>query len=433
MIKDVEVIDIYYDYALQSKHDVICLVGGRNSGKSHFMEQLTTIKTNNKKNYKMVVVTGVETNVEAGVKEGITDRIEEFGRSSLYSATKQPPVITHKNGNQILFKGYKSKQQQKKFKELKKVTACWYEEAEDITYEQLKALQNQLRGGSPQDRQIFLSLNPVNPDGFIDKTFFQVKPDNVFESFEDGRPKVFEVDLPVDLGEKEYNISVLVICTTHHDNPYLTDGQRAAIEEYKTTRPDLYSMLAECKFVYPKGTLIKDFKKFSLNKVDLSQVASIKAVVDTASSGEDAATLGIYGKINNEKYYLLEAIENSSGADDSIDEFVKQINKYKPQEVYVEENHEGLYFKDKIDTRTSSNIFVKGFRSTENKHEKILSQSGRMKEHLYIRDDGSANYNLFIQNVKRYNRDEKKNKHDDCIDNIAMYFKHVDNKDWSFF
>jgi hypothetical protein len=33
----IEVLPLFHDYALQAEHDVILLVGGRNSGKSHFM------------------------------------------------------------------------------------------------------------------------------------------------------------------------------------------------------------------------------------------------------------------------------------------------------------------------------------------------------------------------------------------------------------
>lgn len=423
---NIEVLPLYFDYVLDAEYDAIVLVGGRNSGKSHFMEQLSTIYTNNRPKYKLACVTGVETNVEAGIKEGIVDRIEEFGYGSVYSDYKQPPRIEHKNGNQIIFKGYKSKQQQKKFKELKKVTAVWYEEAEDITYEQFKALQNQLRGGRPIDRQLFLSLNPMNPDGFIDRTFFQVEPHKVYEYFDDGRPKVFEVVLEVQLENSMYEQKILIVCSTHHDNKYLEDAQRAAIEEYKYTRPDLYNMLAKCMFVYPEGTLIKKLNRFSLSKLDLKSLASIKAVVDTASSGSDSATLGIYGKLTEDKYFLLEAIKSDGTADESIEKFAEALNRFLPQEVHVEMNHEGLYFKSKLDNLTPPSVFLKEFRSTENKHEKILSQSGRIREHLWVRDDGSENYNDFIAEVKRYNKDEKLNKRDDCIDNNAMYFKHVD-------
>jgi len=391
------------------------------------MEQQTVINVNNKQDYKMVCVTGVETLVEAGIKEGLIDRIDDFEYGPLFEERKQPPKIMHQSGNEILFKGFKSTQQQKKFKELKKVTAIWYEEAEDLSYEQFKALQNQLRGGKPEDRVLYLSLNPMNPDGFIDKTFFQCKPEKVFEWFEDGRPKVYEVILPVELDEGNYNISVLVVCSTYKDNKYLTDAQKAAIVEYKDTRPDLWEMLGLCKFVYPEGTLIKELKPFSLKRMNRNSFASMKAVVDTATSGSDSATLKIYGKIDDRHHFLLEAIKSDGEADESIRKFAEALNKFEPQRVYVEENHEGLYFIDKLDKLTKPNIFIEGFRSTENKHEKILSQSGRIKEHLYVRDDGSDNYNECIQEVKRYNKDPKKNKHDDCIDNMAMYFKHAES------
>lgn len=426
----IEVLPLYYDYALEATHDVVILVGGRNSGKSHFMEQLSVLHSNNKKDYKMVVVTGVETNVEAGVKEGILDRIDDFKLNNFYEERKIPPKIIHRNGNEILFKGFKSTRQQKKFKELKKVTAIWYEEAEDITYEEFKALQNQLRGGNKKDRRLYLSLNPVNPDGFIDTTFFQKKPHKVFEYFEDGRPKVFEVNLPIELENETYNINVLVVCSTFKDNKFLTAAQKAVIVEYKETRPDLWAMLGECKFTQPEGALLKHLNRFSLSKLDLNQASRITAIVDTATSGDDNATLGIYAEFDDEHHYLIDAFKDDGDADTVIPQMIQHIKKWKPQTVHVEKNHEGLYFKTEIDKHTPSSIIVKDFFSSENKHKKILGQSGRMREHLYVRDDGDHTYNEFINRVMAYNKDEKKNSHDDCIDNVAMYFKHGNKKGW---
>ena len=264
--KEVEIIPIYYDYALMTNYPVYVFVGGRNSGKSYFMEQSTVIKMHNSKRYKLLVIEDVEVNIGAGVKDGIESRIEDFEYNAVFKSIKQPPTVKHlATGSNVLFKGYHSKEQQKQVKSLNEVTAVWYEEAENITYEQFKALRMQLRGGAGEDRQLFLTLNPINEDGFICQEFFKPLPDKVFERFSDGRPKVFIKNISVELendGQSEIvDIPCMVIVTTHWDNPYLTKEQRADIEELKYKDPDQYAMLAEGKFVKKKGVYFGEFEK----------------------------------------------------------------------------------------------------------------------------------------------------------------------------
>ncbi len=425
MPKEIEIIPTYFDHVLSNKYPVNIIVGGRASGKTFFMEQLTAINLNNCKGYKLLVVEDVETNIGAGVKDGIQERIDEFGHEQFYKSTKIPPEISHNiTNNNVIFKGYHSEKQQKQVKSLNEVTAAWYEEGENITFNQFKALRMQLRGGDPKDRQLFITMNPINPDSYINNTFFKTKPDEVFETFEDGRPKVFVKNINVELVDKEVIIPCLVVVTTHWDNPYLTDEQRADIEDLKNTDIDLWHMLAEGKFIYPKGALLTKRNDYSLSKFIIEQAARLTAVVDTASSGSDSATLAIYAKVDEEHHYLIDCIKDDNDADQVIPRMTTMINKYKPQKVYIEKNHEGLYYESEIKRGISKGILVSKFHSSENKHEKILGQSGRMVEHLYIRDDADREYKSFVSEMYSYNKDKKKNDHDDCIDNVAMYFKH---------
>lgn len=259
--QEIEVLPIYYDYVLAQNYPVVILVGGRNSGKSFFMEQLAVMNLHNKRKYKLLVIEDVETNIGAGVKNGIEERGEEFGLDSIISSTKVPAEIMHDvTKNNVIFKGYHSDKQQKQVKSLNEITAVWYEEAENITYQQFKALRMQLRGGEEEDRQLFLTLNPINPNSFINQYFFQQKPDIIYERFSDGRPKVFVKNIMVELDDEEsVTISCMVVVSVHWDNPYLTSEQRADIEEFKQTDPQMYEMLAEGKFVKPAGTFFKEF------------------------------------------------------------------------------------------------------------------------------------------------------------------------------
>jgi len=259
MKREIEVIPIYYDYVLTTDYPVYILVGGRNSGKSHFMEQQAVINMHNKSDYKLLVIEDVETNIGAGVKAGIEERTEEFGYDPVFSQTKNPPEITHRNGSKTIFRGYHSKQQQKQVKSLNSVTAAWYEEGENITYEQFKALRMQLRGGDKEDRKLYITMNPVNPDSYINQEFFQKPPDKVFEYFDDGRPKVFERNIGVEIDGASTDIPCMVVVSTHWDNPYLTPEQRADIEELKHSNKDLWEMLANGKFVRPSNTYFMEF------------------------------------------------------------------------------------------------------------------------------------------------------------------------------
>lgn len=264
--REIEVLPIFYDNILTKDYDVNILVGGRASGKTYFIEQLASFNLNNCKNYKFLVVEDVETNIGAGVKDGLLNRIDDLGQSNIYSSTKQPAEIRNKiNDNTVIFKGYHSDKQQKQVKSLNEVTACFYEEAENITYQQFKSLRMQLRGGEAKDRKLYLALNPISSDSFINNYFFRQMPDKVLERFADGRPKVFEKDIKVDIekdGEfKEITISCIITISTYHDNKFLTDEQRADIEDLKNTNIDLYKMLAEGRFVKPQGAFFKEFNK----------------------------------------------------------------------------------------------------------------------------------------------------------------------------
>ena len=107
MKKEIEILPIYFDWLIEKNYPVNILVGGRNSGKSYFMQQLAVIKTNNSADYTLLVIEDIETNIGAGVKSGIEKRAAEFGLDGLFSSTKVPPEIRHANGNKVLFKGYR--------------------------------------------------------------------------------------------------------------------------------------------------------------------------------------------------------------------------------------------------------------------------------------------------------------------------------------
>lgn len=327
---DVEVLPLYYDHVLTKNYPIVLLVGGRNSGKSFFMEQLAVMNIHNKKKYKLLVIEDVETNIGEGVKAGIEERAEEFGLDKVMSSTKQPAEVKHSlTDNNVIFKGYHSTAQQKQVKSLNEVTAVWYEEAENITYNQFKALRMQLRGGNEEDRVLYLTMNPINSDGFINNYFFQQQPDKIIERFKDGRPKVFVKNITVELDEDTVTIPCMVIVSVHWDNPYLTREQRADIEELKQTDPQMHEMLAEGKFIRPAGTYFKEFnpgihvmdpfpipdhwKRYTTKDYGLDMLANYWITIDTQNNAY------VYKELYESDLIISEAakrIKEVNGTDD---------------------------------------------------------------------------------------------------------------------
>ena len=375
---EIEVLPLYFDYVLNKDYPVVVLVGGRASGKSWFMEQIATINMNNKKNYKFLIVEDVETNIGEGVKAGIEQRSEEFGLDKYIRSTKQPPEITHKvTGNKVIFKGYHSAAQQKQVKSLNEITACWYEEGENITYEQFKALRMQLRGGDPKDRQLFITMNPIVTDGYINKEFFDKAPNRVIEYFEDGRPKVFERDITIEVDDETVTLTCLIIVSTHHDNKYLTLEQRADIEELKDTDIRMYQMLGEGKFIKPEGTFFKEFRtdihvvepfpipehwlKYTTKDYGLDMLANLWIAVDTKGNA------WCYKAIHQSDLIISEAAKliHEVNGDDKI------VVKYGPPDMWNRRQETG---------KSAWSIFA------ENKEVFVKSDNNRVQGWLAMKE-----------------------------------------------
>lgn len=267
MEKEIKVTGLYYDYVLGAKYDAIVEVGGRYSGKSYNSQIEETANLGSKKDYKLLIIQELDKGSSDGYYAGLVDKIEQFGHTPAYNITGSSTKITNKiNGNQVLFRGYKTEQQKKDVKNIDQVTKIIVEEGEWMTYDDFLALIQQLRGKVKEDRRIDILLNPVNPECFVNSELIEKTPDKVFEYFPNSkRPKVFEhsivTDYEADGKKKTATIRILIVLSTHYDNPHLNPQQRASIEIYRNTDPDKYAQLGQAKFIRSGDTFFKEFDK----------------------------------------------------------------------------------------------------------------------------------------------------------------------------
>lgn len=267
MNKEIKVTPFYFDYVLAQQYKVILQIGGRFSSKSYNSEIEMAMNLGSKPDYKLLVIEDLDAGLTKGYYAGLKHKIELFEHDKAYSMIKSPVQMTNLvNGNMALFSGYSSDQQKKAVKAIDQVTEIVVEEGEWITYEDFIALLHQLRGGRPQDRRLTVLMNPVNPDCFVNQMFIETQPDKVLAYFPNStRPKVFEKNIETTFEYEGKTITdvtkVLVVLSTHHDNPYLTIDQRASIEKLKETDPEAYAQLGEAKFVKPSGAYFKKFER----------------------------------------------------------------------------------------------------------------------------------------------------------------------------
>ena len=273
MEKQIKVTPLYYDYVLGNNYDAIVEVGGRYSGKSYNSQIEEAANLGSKENYKLLIIQDLDKGGSDGYYAGLVDKIEQFEHTQAYNIAKSSTKLeNHINGNSVLFRGYKTDQQKKDVKNIDQVTKVVVEEGEWMTLDDFLSLIQQLRGKVENDRRLDILLNPVNPECFVNSELIEKEPDRVLEYFPNTiRPKVFEKSLRSSYtdadGEHEAVIRILVVLSTHYDNPHLTPQQRAAIEVYRTTDPDKYAQLGEARFIRSGDTFFKEFDK-SVHVVD---------------------------------------------------------------------------------------------------------------------------------------------------------------------
>lgn len=265
--KEIKVTPLYFDYVFGAKYDAVIEIGGRYSGKSYNSQIEEAANLANKQDYKLLIIQDLDKGGSDGYYAGLVDKINQFEHTPAYNITTSSTKITNTiNGNSVLFRGYKTDQQKKDVKNIDQVTKIIVEEGEWMTFDDFLALIQQLRGKVEEDRRLDILLNPVNEYCFVNTEIIQKPPDKVFEYFPNSnRPKVFEKIISThyqeDGKDKSIEIKILVVLSTHYDNPHLTGVQRAAIEVYRTSDPDKYKQLGEARFIKSGGVYFKEFDR----------------------------------------------------------------------------------------------------------------------------------------------------------------------------
>ena len=211
-IKRRELNSIYVPHLLQNQHRYQIFFGGSSSGKSVFLATRAVLDCMQGRN--ILVLRNVARTIRNSCWNEIYKAISRMKLTAYFSISKSEMTITCiQNGAQILFAGLDDVEKVKSITPQNGVlTDIWIEEATEASYEDYKQLDKRLRGASKHTKRLTLSFNPVYKTHWIYREFFGIWDDS-------------SVYVESD--------TVSILKTTYKDNRFLTDDDRAALENEK--------------------------------------------------------------------------------------------------------------------------------------------------------------------------------------------------------
>lgn len=237
-----EIILPSYRHLLTSDCDVDILWGGRDSGKSHAIAQVSTIDCLHASYFRMALIKKTYESIKDSQYQTILEIIEDWKLGDLFASKLSPLEIRCINKNMFMARGCDNPQ---KIKSIRNPSHAWYEEADQLSEEDFITASTSLRSNNARVKER-LSFNPEAEGDYkqhwIYKNYFAKEINRMYTSFKSVR----EIKIP---GKSE-PVKIKYSCThtTYHDNPYCTPERQAKLEDLKNTNPYYYNVYAKGKW-----------------------------------------------------------------------------------------------------------------------------------------------------------------------------------------
>lgn len=205
---------------LNKPHFTQIYFGGSSSGKSYFICQKIVIDNLNGANW--LICRNVANTIKKSTFNEIRKAIYKMGVAQYYRINGTDMVMTNiLNGRQILFAGLDDTEKIKSISPADDVLhRVFIEEATETKRDAYMQLKKRLRGKSSISKHIIMAFNPILKSHWIYQEFFKEWQDdkNYYES--DCYGKTAKTD----------GISLCILKTTYKDNIFLTEEDKALLE-----------------------------------------------------------------------------------------------------------------------------------------------------------------------------------------------------------
>ena len=203
--------DIYLPY-LENWDRYLIFYGGGSSGKSYFIAQMHIYRLLHPRRYNLLIVRQTGDTNRKSTFPLLKQVISNWNLSEHFKVNESDMRIKCKlTGNEVAFAGLDDVEKIKSITfENGELTEIWVEEATECQEADINQLKVRLRGGKSK-KQMVLSFNPINIQHWIKGHF-------------------------IDSG-------LATVCfSTYRDNKFLTDDDRAALEDLKRTDEYTYNV-----------------------------------------------------------------------------------------------------------------------------------------------------------------------------------------------
>ncbi len=200
------------------------MYGGRDSAKSYFAAQKVIIDTMRKPYSRFILVRKVYADIKDSQYQTIKDIVNAYGLMDHFHFTENPlRIVFKRNGNTILARGL---DKEHKTKSIKDPTGVWYEEMNEIRFNDFLKTTTSLRGGIIQELATF---NPEMETDWINAYFFPNK-----QSYEKPDGNFHWVN--------SIRNDTTILHTTYKDNKYCTEQSVELLESFKQTDENYYNI-----------------------------------------------------------------------------------------------------------------------------------------------------------------------------------------------
>lgn len=203
----------------------------------------------------------------------------------------------------------------------------------------------------------------------------------------------------------------------------------SALWNHKHTIEDLKELNRTNKLVFqtqymqnpkPKEGLMYDTFRTYVN-IPIEEKVIRKCYIDTADKGKDYLCSIIYDETKS-AMYVIDVIYTGLQMKDVEPMVANQISKYKPKLCKIESNNGGGNFSREVEkqTRILGNTLTKfkDFHQSGNKEARIVDNSGKATNLIYMPHDWKDKYPIFYKQLTGHMKSGK-NLNDDAADTVS--------------
>jgi phage terminase large subunit len=394
-----------FDDDFHPEIDTVIITGGRYSLKSFTVSIFTLIALYNY-GWNSLYTRFTSMSIVDSVKPEVTDKIELLNLNGKVTDTN-----THieYGGNKISFKGIKtgSKGQTANLKSLSGFNLFVNDEAEELPdYKTFKKIYYSIRSTTKRNLTILI-LNPTDREHWIFKEYFEKKGLEGGENcIKDNVMYIHSSYLDCDFNQMPKNIL--------RDYERLKEEDR---DEYDNIVLGGW-ILERDGLVFPRRSL-KTYKDFPKD-MEYFTIASI----DTADKGDNYFSMPI-ARVYGNRVYVFDAIHDNTGdLSQYLPETLGKIRDCKINEINIETNSFGAWFKDHLLDAQIPGLYIYGAPAKANKMGRILANAGLVKYFFYFPEKPNETLQKFIdQMCKLMKTSTKEDDAPDVICALAAYLE----------